>query len=184
MISYAFKKTGKSEVAKRVWELGNHGNELAAYLVNSNDWTGIYINPDVYHPSDADNEHTFSNVVALKRCTYYKVPLTYRVANYNPTPKSHWAFEKLNRDRGVTKLNAVDIGKLKTVKFGFGISRGGMHTWLFSKGYVYEVHWDKIGANLYEKSPLEFYPWLSGAIVVPRDAIQAFKLDELKCSAS
>ncbi|MCI0505625.1 MAG: hypothetical protein L0Z73_05890, partial [Gammaproteobacteria bacterium] len=68
---------GKNPVAAHIWKLGIHGNELAAYLVNSSHWVGIYINPDVNHPTDADNEHTFSNAVALKRCKYYDIPLSY-----------------------------------------------------------------------------------------------------------
>jgi hypothetical protein len=67
---------------------------------------------------------------------------------------------------------------------GWGHSRGGRHTWLFSRGDVYEVHWDKVGADLYEASPLRGFPWLSGVIVVPHDqagflAIRA----KLECAA-
>lgn len=181
VISYAFKETGKNEAAKQVWKLGQHGNELATYLVNSHNWLGVYINPDVFHPTDKDDEHTYSHLIAQKKCTYYKIPLSYRVVNYRPTDKTHEAFQALNKHKGVTALNAVDINHLKSVKFGFGISRGGMHTWLFSKGDVYEVHWDKVGADLYEKTSLANYPWLSGAIVVPPDASHLLKIAELSC---
>ncbi|MEA1933833.1 MAG: hypothetical protein U9N60_05310 [Thermodesulfobacteriota bacterium] len=66
---------------------------------------------------------------------------------------------------------------LKKVKFAVGVSRGGKHTWLYSLGKVYEVHWDKIGAELYEVTNLEDYAWLSGALVVPPDAIVAAIFD-------
>jgi hypothetical protein len=28
-------------------------------------------------------------------------------------------------------------------------------TWLFSKGYVFEIHWENTAPTLYEKSPLD-----------------------------
>lgn len=63
------------------------------------------------------------------------------------------------------------LAKLKRVRFGVGVSKGGRHTWLFSLGWVYEVHWDQIGPSLYEKSSFETYGWLSGAIVLPPDVV-------------
>ena len=60
---------------------------------------------------------------------------------------------------------------LKRIKFAYGLSRGGRHTWLFSYGRVYEVHWDQIGSNLYDSSPFESFEWLSSLIVIPPDAV-------------
>ena len=154
--------------------LGEHGTDLAKYLVNTHKWKGIYINPDSKHPIDIDSEHAYTSHLASKTCKYYRIPLKYKVHNYNITPKSHHAFQKLNKTAPVTTLNAIGIASLRRVKFGFGVSKGGKHTWLFSKGDVYEVHWDKIGEGLYEKTSLQKFPWLSGAIVVPSD--QDFQL--------
>ncbi len=68
------------------------------------------------------------------------------------------------------------------MNFGFGLSKGGMHTWVFSKGKVYEVHWDKIGSELYEATPLRRFPWLSGAIIIPPDqAAFLAATSKLKC---
>jgi hypothetical protein len=169
VISFAFKSVGNHEAAQKSWSLGKKGTELAKYLVTIQRWKGIYINPDVNHPLDADSEHAYTNYLASKKCTYYNIPLQYKVANYSITPKNSPAFGKLNKNKGVTALNTIDIMSLERLKFGFGVSRGGKHTWLFSKGKVYEVHWDEIGSNLYEASPLRNFPWLSGAIVVPVD---------------
>ena len=169
VISYAFEKSGNSKAAKNVWGLGKRGVDLAKYLVNSHGWKGVYINPDSVHPADAQAEHTFSSHLATRTCKYYQIPLHFRVDNYAPTPRTNPAYRQLNRNAGVTSLNKVDITSLEQVKFGFGLSRGGMHTWVFSKGKVYEVHWDKIGSGLYEATSLRRFPWLSGAIVIPSD---------------
>ncbi|MBI3898982.1 MAG: hypothetical protein HY308_11905 [Gammaproteobacteria bacterium] len=169
VIGYAFEKMGNAEAARRAWALGKYGNKLAAYLVNQHHWKGIYINPDVNHPRDANTEHTFSALTTERSCQYYGVPISYKVANYRPTAKDEPGFQKVNPKREETTLNEVDISALRLVRFGFGISRGGTHTWLYSKGDVYEVHWAGIGPNLYEKSSLAGYPWLSGTIVVPPD---------------
>lgn len=165
-----------------MWKLGQHGTELAAYLVNQHRWKGIYINPDINHPLDADSEHAYTSYLASKTCRYYKIPLEYKVTNYSVTPKTNLAFQKLNKNRNLTKLNTIDMTSLSLVKFGFGVSRGGRHTWVFSKGKVYEVHWDKIGDKLYEASSLITYPWISGAIVIPPDQVAFIAASaKLKC---
>ncbi|MDN3639186.1 hypothetical protein QWY82_10225 [Simiduia curdlanivorans] len=182
VISHAFNMIGNTDAESRVWKLGGKGTDLAKYLVNSHNWKGIYINPDAKHPVDSNAEHTYTSHIAAKKCSYYQIPLEYKVENYSVTSKSHSAFQKLNKSTPETKLNDIDITSLEQVKFGFGISRGGMHTWVFSNGKVYEVHWDKIGAELYEATMLRTFPWISGAIVVPFD--QAAKLSassKLKC---
>ncbi len=182
VISYAFEKTENKEAAKHVWSLANKGVDLAKYLVNTHGWKGIYINPDSVHPADAQKEHTFSSYIASKTCKYYEIPLSYRVDNYNPTVKGNLAFQKLNSSAGVTELNKIGIESLEQVDFGFGLSRGGMHTWVFSKGLVYQVHWDRIGSNLYEESSLRSFPWLSGAIIIPSDQAGYLAISsKLKC---
>ncbi|VEN72789.1 conserved hypothetical protein [Candidatus Desulfarcum epimagneticum] len=172
VIGHAFKKTGNEAAAARAWGLGKHGTELARFLVTDHGWKGIYINPDSAHPIDADQEHSYTSHMAKKTRRYYKIPLEHRVHNYNVTPDSHPAFQKLNKNAGPSTLNEADIAGLERVKFGFGVSRGGRHTWLFSEGKVYETHWNKIGPDLYEASPLRKFPWLSGAIVTPSEQSQ------------
>jgi hypothetical protein len=184
VISYAFEKINDEKSAKKVRQLGKHGTELAEYLVKTHKWKGVYINPDVKHPLDADTEHSFSHHLAVSTCLYYQIPLEYRVVNYSVTPATHPAFKKLNIKTGLTKLNLVDLASLSLIKFGFGISRGGRHTWLFSQGNVYEVHWDGIDKSLYEASSLRTYSWLSGAIVVPPDQAHYLSMSaRLKCGS-
>jgi hypothetical protein len=182
VLSYAFKQVGNEEASRKVWKLGKHGTDLAKYLVNQHSWKGVYINPDSMHPVDANPEHAYTSHLASKTCKYYQIPLAYKVDNYNVTPKTHTAFKKLNKASSASKLNTIDIASLELVKFGFGLSKGGMHTWIFSKGKVYEVHWDKIGADLYEATSLKKFPWLSGAIVIPPgQAIHLANSAKLKC---
>lgn len=183
VLSYAFQKTGNVQAAEQVWSLGKHGTELAQYLVVQHGWKGIYINPDVNHPLDASSEHSYSHYLANKTCKYYKIPLQYKVINYTPTPKDNPAFQQLNDHLGETPLNAVDIAGLEKVKFGFGVSRGGMHTWVYAEGKVYEVHWNAIGTDLYQATPLRFFPWLSGAIVIPSELAVALPASaKLSCA--
>ena len=181
VITYAYKKTNNDEAARQVKKLGAHGHRVSEYLVTKQRWVGVYISPDVTHPLDASREHTFANQLVTKTCTYYQVPIKYRAVNYNPTPKGDPNFQKLNKKAPETPLNQVDLEALAKVPFGFGISRGGMHTWLVSSGSVYEVHWDGIGADLYERTPLEVFGWLSGAIVVPPDQANQLSLSAQTC---
>ena len=174
VLSYAFNQRGDKSAAKEVWKYGKHGVDLSKYLVASHRWKGIYINPDAKHPVDANSEHPYTSAVASRACKYYQIPLEYQVQNYTTTPATHPSFRKVNKKASETPLNTIDITSLEQVEFGFGVSRGGMHTWVFSKGKVYEVHWDEIGSNLYEATPLRVFAWLSGAIVIPPD--QAGKL--------
>lgn len=156
-ISYGFSRTGNNRAAREVWKHIVSGVNVIHYLVNEHDWECIYINPDTRNPADGDSEHPFSWYLAKKYCNYYKLPVSFFAVDYKPT-------------EGVaspTPVNTKDIALLNAIKFGFGISRGAMHTWVFSEGSVYEVHWYAIGDDLYEKSPLVDFAWLSGAIAVP-----------------
>jgi len=181
VLTYAFEQIGDKGAASEIWKKGNKGSTLSTYLVKNKKWSGIYINPDVNHPVDRDAEHVYSNYMADKHCTYYAIPIKYKAVNYAPTAASDPAFQAVSKHAPATKLNTVDIGILDTVRFGFGMSRGGMHTWLFSLGSVYEVHWDQIGPTLYEKSSLDVFGWLSGSIVVPPDETPKLKMAEVKC---
>ena len=173
---------GRASAAK-IAKLGEYGTKLAAHLVNTHKWTGIYYNPDVNHPRDGNLEHTYSyykKVVLSKQ--YYKIPISYWVINYKPTPKingNYKSFSGIGGSKDLTKKDVSQLDMLKKVKFAVGVSRGGKHTWLYSFGKVYEVHWDKIGAELYEATNLEDYAWLSGALVVPPDAIVAGIFDNI-----
>jgi len=184
VLKYAFEKVGDPGAAKEVASLGTYGTRLAAYLVVKKSWKGIYINPDENHPADADPEHVYSSVLAQRSCRDYDIPLTYKATNYRVTAKTDPAFKKVSPRRGPTTLDEIGYRALERVKFGFGASRGGRHTWLFSEGYVYEVHWDQVGPSLYEATALRDFLWLSGVIVVPPDQASTLVSGaQLECAA-
>lgn len=173
VLKYAFEKSGNPAAAAKVGTLGQYGTKLATYLTNQHKWKGVYYNPDVNHPSDGQLEHPFSHYKkVLTSKQYYGIPISHTVINYNPTPKSHGqykSFSGIGGSKALTALDVTNFNELKKIKFGVGVSRGGQHTWMFSLGKVYEVHWASVGADLYEASNLETYAWLSGAIVIPPD---------------
>lgn len=182
VLSDAFEKNGDRLAATKVKTLGKHGTELAAYLVDKHKWKGVYINPDVNHPRDKDFEHVLTYKKVKEKSPYYGVPIEHAVVNYSPTSSNDPNFVSF-KGRGMsadpTHKDDSQLNQLKKVKFGVGISRGGQHTWLYSSGYVYEVHWDKVGAELYEATDIESFDWLSGAIVIPPDAYSASAFDKI-----
>ena len=64
---------------------------------------------------------------------------------------------------------------MNEIPFGFGLSNGAWHTWLWSYGKVHEVHWSKRGSELFDFRPLKVFEsnhyWLSHLIVVPPDGL-------------
>ena len=182
VLSYAFKKENNNEAAYQVKTLGAYGTKLAKYLVEEQNFKAIYINPDITHPKDGDEEHTYSAHIAHAKCNYYDVPIKYKIINYNPTSSYDNSFNTLNKNEAETILEEDGLNALKNVEFAFGVSRGGRHTWLFSKGKVYEVHWNSIGDDLYEASELIFFNWLSSIIVIPEDQEKYLEgISPLKC---
>jgi hypothetical protein len=180
-IEYAFTKTGNLNAAKEARRLiGESGVVLARLLVKKYGWKGVYFNADVKHPSDGDDEHVDAHRQLSKHCEYYNVPVEYKVINYRPTKKTNINFQKLWK-KSVTKLNKIDIAGLSNIKYGFCCARGGMHTFLFSYGDVYEVHWSQIGKDLYERTPLKDYMWVDGIIVIPPLEASKLKVTEVIC---
>ena len=155
-LSKAFTQVGETDAAKTTRSLYEDGSDLAKYLVEQQDWTGYYWNPDVRHPSDNDSEHPSTYQEAQRTGLYYGIPITGYIINYRP-------------HKPATKLDRQGLDWLRKVKFGYGIARGARHTFLVSFAEIYEVHWEEIGDKLYSKTPLESpqWKWLSGAIVVP-----------------
>lgn len=174
-MTYAFKQLGDEDSAKKIWHYIVSGADVAAYLVQVHNWECIYINADTRNPADGDSEHPFSYQMAKKYCKYYKLPVSFMVVDYNPTKP-----DESTPIANPTPENSADIGLLKNIQFGFGLSRGAMHTWTFSGGDVYEVHWCGIGADLYEKTPLKTFAWLSGAIVVPPETARSLRAAGLR----
>lgn len=158
-----------------------YGDLMFNSLVNKHGWKAIYLTPDKFHPNDGDKEHTAATDQVIRTCKYATIPVTYTVMNYNPTPKTHPEYTKLLQYLGEQKLNATDLSVLSKIKFGVGMSRKGMHNWLFSYGSVYEVHWENVGKDLYEIRKLANFPWNSSLLIVPPDAIPLLKMSSIKC---
>lgn len=182
VLTYAFEKKGDAAAVAKVKSLNEKGTELAAWLVNDKKWKGIYYNPDVAHPRDGESEHPFSWFKkVLPDRKYYGIPISHAVINYQPTDRKNGNFKSFGGFGGwkfETPQVLFQLDKLKKIKFAIGVSRGGRHTWMYSRGEIFEVHWDEIGADLYERSPFEDYEWLSGALAVPPDAIAAANFDQ------
>lgn len=125
--------------------------------------------PDTVNPKDKNAEHSRMYEKALKTKTWWDVPITDTIVNYDTTPGC------LPDPEGSRKFDL-----LSTALFGVAIFTKGLHTALFSKGYIYEVHWKGIsdnefdspigkGDDLYGRSPLRGFEWIEGIIVVPPD---------------
>ena len=180
VIEWAYQQMGQNSIAEQVYKERTVGTNLAKYL-QSIGWKAVYWNPDVNHPADRQGEHPFSYKKA-KAGSYYGIPVTGLVINYRPTvimdQPGFFASLFGAKPTPSPKMTAKDLtglNKLQKVKFGYGLARGGMHTFLYGSGSIYEVHWTGLGTTpngpngLYEKSPFENYQWLSGALLVPPD---------------
>lgn len=183
VISRALKETGNTEKANAVLKKGERGVDTANFLVKELGWEAVYINADINHPRDGDYKHPLAYLEQVKKnSTYYGIPVHHSMTNYRPTDKESaqeqglWRIYKSKGLKvGQTEMNIVDYKSMKEIPFGFGLSSGGMHIWLFIHGDVYEVHWEGIGNSLYSKTALRSYSWLSGLIVVPRDSKNLLK---------
>lgn len=167
VLIYAHAKIGRGDIGLSIEKLGKKeqdGTKLAKYLIGQIGWKAHYWNPDVKNPRDGKDEHSFSYKEALRLKSYYKLPLSGVIVDYNLQNKAN--------------ENTAILNKLSQVKFAFGIARGGYHTFLVSKGEVFEVHWDQEGSRLYGKKAFKDYEWLSGVLVVPPDS--TFTSDAIK----
>lgn len=159
VLAHAYEMTGRANVANEVRKRSKKGTDLASYLVKGRQWRTHYWNPDVARPRDGNSEHPYSYKVAIDKKTYYDIPLSGFIVNYNPTPAP--------AGKTATAKKTDTLRRFEDVKFAYGLAKGGWHTFLYSKGKVYEVHWDGIGDGLYEIRDFSGYGWSSGAMVVP-----------------
>ncbi len=136
---------------------GFKGIELFKALQEQLDWEGVYFNPDVGHPSDADDEHPYSAYIAEKKGTYYGLDIDRMVLDYRPSAGS------------VTVKDTQGLDWLKSIPFAVVAARGGKHMAILVEGDLYEVHWSE---NQYSRSVITQegfvdWGWLSGAILFP-----------------
>lgn len=159
-VGAAYAAAGKSdrwaEIQRAVVAKGSRGTVLAAEL-KKDGWQAIYWNPDAKNPSDGLAEHSFSASQVAKGKGYYGIEVDGQVINYRPTEGKN------------TKLDNSGLEKLKDIPFFFGLSKGGMHTFVGRKGEVNEFHWAEMpnSTTAIEQTPLEKFGWNSGLIMVP-----------------
>lgn len=193
VLKHAYNELGRRDVARRIGGLGKYGTQLADYLVRQLGWKAHYWSPDVNHPNDFNYEvHNHSYWNTLKRGVYHvgsyntNVPVSGYVVNYKPVadymnPRYEDTRLRVKHNYPTTPERAA-FERLLRVGFAYGIARGGDHTFLYSDGYVFEVHYTAIGDDrysehvdadgddLYERSLFEEFAWQSGIMVVPPDS--------------
>jgi RHS repeat-associated protein len=163
VLVYAFQKVSDEQAAQSVRQKANKGTELAAYLVREKGWKAYYWNPDICNRATNDeNISTYNYAKKYNKYYYGQTPLSALRVNYQPIPGS----TEVKNDQAWAELSKIE--------FGFGSGGGGVHTWLFRRGDVYEVHWSERSDSptLYEKSSLRnkapnAKTWGSGIIVTP-----------------
>lgn len=178
VLSFGYEKTNRPTVVAKLKQMfpRQDGMELSKYLVTQS-WKAHYWNPDVYHPKDGLGEHTQSFTNMALAGQYYGVPLSGLIVGYNKQEKfttTHegwmWPFGKDIKVSTEDPANVAVFEALKKVKFAVGINKGGTHCFLLSYGEVFEVHWDKEGAELYGKKDFYGYEWNSGIVLTPPDS--------------
>lgn len=157
-----------------------YGDVFVKKMIKLHNWSSIYLSPDKFHPTDGDKEHPHTTYLAMRFCKYHDIPVHHIAIDYKPLAKDHENFQELFPKAGVRKVNKVSLEGLMKIPFGIGLSRGGNHTWLFSKGKVYEAHWEYAGIKLYEATDIRNWAWQSNLIIVPPDAQAHIKLAECK----
>ena len=149
---------------------GLKGTALAADLVAAG-WRAIYVNADSDYAgvTSPDNEHSFSLAVARSEQTYYDVPLSGALLDW---------------ERDATKKQAMN-----DLPFGVLVLRGGFHVVAIADGAVHElarsegpnehVLYDDVWSDILKVYAAEVYGggdvgnhkahamWGSGVLVVP-----------------
>ena len=186
VLEYAYEKIGRKDISDRIHAMPKDGGvALASYLVSLG-WRAHYWNPDVRHPRDGDSEHPDSYKKAVAKRMYYGITVSGFIVNYNLQDKSvhnEWILipsPDLGTIGGVPfpmptriQVGGDNLGaftRFKSVRLAYGIARGGMHTFLYSFGDIYEVHWTKEKDELYGKSPFNTFVWNSGMMFTPPDS--------------
>ena len=165
----------------KIWTFDAVGALIQRYLVDSKNFTGVFYLQDKGKPLTGRG-------AAMKNCNYYGVKASYVLSDYqDPQAEFFPLVYKAAAVEGVRSLAA-----LNRVKFGFGISDSGSHTWLLSDGQIYESHWDKIGTQpngpggLFEKRSIRAFTstWTDGLIVIPSaEASKIALMPKIACSS-
>ena len=195
VLRYAFEKIGRKDLytglSAAFKREGTTGTVMAKYLVK-NEWRAYFFMPDTVNPNDGDEEHTKKYENALKTKNWWGVPITDFVVNYRPTTQMR-SNAKVHPGERIEPIKVDSNGysnlhTLESALFGVCVFTAGIHTALFSKGMIYEVHWRGISDNvfnnpvgtgdrLFGRSSLLMYGdtaispagYIEGIVVVPPD---------------
>lgn len=181
-VGWAFQaKVGESVansilVGMAFQEADQRGTALLRALHDEADWTTVY-----FHSGDPDesaggkyenvaNTGLYPAKLARENRTHteWQAPIDYRINNLSLG------------QRAQDEISRHNLQQLKDVPFAVGVVDSGMHTFVFSYGKVYEVHWSAgpDDPGLFEVSTLENFMrgWTSGAVAIPTDVLREQKL--------
>ncbi len=172
-LEQAGEKDGLSGLNRTVAKHDAKGTKIAEYLVKSLGWVGVYVTPDLYRPAGNRDEHAEVYRHLSKTCRYYEIPISFLVTNYSPSAPTVPSLRFGDRQKEQTVKKLAPYMQLMSLEFGFGLSSGGDHTWLYSSGDVYEVHWSAWGKDggLYERTALSLWSFVDNVIVIPPDSV-------------
>lgn len=189
VVLYAFRalkqESDASAVDKELARTNALGTKLAAYLVDHYSWVGVYVNPDAMYADDTRNNPIVATNNVHRTGRYYGVPVRYEVVDYSPEAIARLSSGQPGAPGAETQpaetqpVQLTMYERLQDARFGVGCSFGGTHTWLYSEGFVYEVHWAELPTgNLYAKTELRTFSasWKTSVIVLPPDAVRRSKL--------
>lgn len=171
VLIYGHEKIGRMDRNERIEQLGRkeqNGSKLAKYLVEEIGWTAYYWNADVRNGRNGESEHSFSYQEVLNKKRYLpdstNLPISGLVVDYNKqnkTSKRVWIPTPVDIPNPIVPVripipipvdvpadNTAILEKVSKVKFAYGIARGATHTFLFSYGEIFEVHYEQQGAKL------------------------------------
>ncbi len=207
VLAYAYEQVGQPDVSKEIMKRLKRGVILAQYL-QSQGWKAVYFNPDTDDKKSGmnrtgdparrvpgSNEYDPYNSYYLyaKKGSIHGLNINGYVINFEArtTIENPGFIASLfgYGPKTVPVSAPVDLAgltKLKRVKFGYGMTQGGVHTWLYGSGNVYEVHWKGIAPGfsaayytspgpdlLYERKSFEDFvrpTWVRfGVVMVPPD---------------
>jgi RHS repeat-associated protein len=145
------------------------GTAMLRELHNTAGWTAVY-----FHTGAEDLSVGRYEKVAEKKL----YPWTTEPPGSHPEVQApvDYLINNLTEPESQDPTSAGNIEALLKVPFAIGVVDSGMHTFMFSYGRVYEVHWSRgpKDPNLFEVSDLKDFMsnWRSGIVVIPSELLR------------
>jgi len=179
VLRYTFEKLGQRSTFIKL-NKADRGTRLAQGL-NRIGWKSYLCLRDTKNPYDNLEKHVKIYERALRTKKWWGVNLSGFIVDYkpNPTPPTRETVTPISVD-GKRKFDM-----LSQVRFGVCTFTEGLHTGLFSRGEVYEVHWKSMSEqskvddpkyapfyeeNLYEKTLMQNFGWEEILLTIPPDS--------------